>query len=298
MARIEETQKAGIRAYPLCTPNRLTQSFTMKNCQVFRGSPTWHPLLLAADDEKLAAYGDPEIRQKLHEEVVLHRVAVPAAGYSRDWYDHMWVEEPVLEKNRALTSKTIRQIAEEKGKRVIGAFLDLAVEERRETRFMQAENNTDDAAMAKILTHPGAIVGLSDGGAHVQFHGGYGYSTRLLSEWVREKGVMTLEEAVRRLTFDSASLFGIYDRGLLRPGMAADIVVFDPETVRPLPEEIVHDFPAAGWRMKEGAAGIAATIVNGEVLLEDGKHTGTLPGRVLRNSSYRANGHTPRPPVA
>ena len=83
---------------------------------------------------------------------------------------------------------------------------------------MQAENNVDDEAMAKILTYPNAIVGLSDGGAHVQFHGGYGYSTRLFSEWVREKQVMTLEQAVRRLTFDSASAFGLYDRGLLRPG--------------------------------------------------------------------------------
>ena len=90
----------------------------------------------------------------------------------------------------------------------------------------------------------------------MQFHGGYGYSTRLLGEWVREKQVMSLEHAVRRLTFDSASTFGLYDRGLLRPGMAADIVIFDPDTVKPLPESIVHDFPAGGWRIKEPAAGI------------------------------------------
>jgi N-acyl-D-aspartate/D-glutamate deacylase len=291
MVRLEESARAGIRAYPLCTPNRLTESFTMKNCQVFRGAPAWHPILIASDEEKLRAYSDPEIRQRLHEEVVLHQVAVRGAGYSRHWYDYMWVDEPALEKNRALRGKTIRQIAEEEGKRIIDAFLDLVVEEGLETRFMQAENNNDDEAMAKILTCRNAIVGLSDGGAHVQFHGGYGYSTRLLAEWVREKGVMTLEEAVRRLTFDSASALGIYDRGLLRPGMAADIVVFDPETVRPLPQEIVRDFPAGGWRMKEPAAGIAATIVNGDILLEDGKHTGALPGRVLRNSHYQANGH-------
>ena len=121
---------------------------------------------------------------------------------------------------------------------------------------MQSENNVDPEAMAKILNYPNAIVGLSDGGAHVQFHGGYGYSTRLLGEWVREKQVMTLEHAVRRLTFDSASAFGLYDRGLLRPGMAADIMIFDPDTVRPLPEFVVHDFPAGGWRVKEPAAGI------------------------------------------
>ena len=290
MARLEETARAGIRAYPLCTPNRVTQSFTMKNCQVFRGSPTWHPILLASDEEKLRAYADPAIRQKLHEEVVEHRVEVPAPGYSRSWWDYMWVEEPALEKNKPLKGKTIGEIAKAQKKRVVDAFLDLVVEEELETLFMQAENNVDTEAMAKILTHPNALIGLSDGGAHVQFHGGYGYSTRLLAEWVREKGVMTLEQAVRRLTFDSASAFGLYDRGLLRPGMAADIVIFDPETVRPLPETIVHDFPAGGWRMKEPAAGIAATIVNGEVLLEEGRHTGALPGRVLRNSRHGANG--------
>ena len=100
---------------------------------------------------------------------------------------------------------------------------------------------------------------------------------------------MTIEQAVRRLTFDSASALGLYDRGLLRPGMAADIVIFDPDTVRPLPESVVHDFPAGGWRVKEPAAGIMATIVNGEVLMENGKHTGALPGRVLRNTYYQAN---------
>jgi N-acyl-D-aspartate/D-glutamate deacylase len=288
MARVEETSKAGIRAYPLCSPNRTTQSFTMRNCQVFRGSPTWHPILLLSDDEKLKAYADPAIRQKLHEEVVEQKVQVPAAGYSREWYNYMWVETPVLEKNKGLKGKTIGQIGKEQNKRVIDAFLDLVVEENLDTGFMQSENNVDDEAMSKILTYPNAIVGLSDGGAHVQFHGGYGYSTRLLSEWVRDKHVMSLEHAVRRLTFDSASALGIYDRGLLRPGMAADIVIFDPDTVRPLPESIVHDFPAGGWRVKEPAAGIHYTIVNGEVLMEDGKHSGALPGRVLRNTYYHA----------
>ena len=105
MARVEETSKAGIRAYPLCSPNRVAQSFTMRNCQVFRGSPTWHPILLSSDEEKLRAYADPAIRQKLHEEVVEHKVNVPAAGYSREWYDYMWVESPVLEKNQGLKGR-------------------------------------------------------------------------------------------------------------------------------------------------------------------------------------------------
>ncbi len=264
MARVDETSAKGIRAYPLCSPNTTTQTFNMANTQVFRGSPTWHPILLASDDEKLRAYADPAVRQKLHEEMVEWKVEIPGNTIAREWYNYIWVEVPKLEKNKWMTGKTLSQIAQAQNKRIIDAFLDLVVEEKLETVFMQAENNIDPEAMRAILNYPNALIGLSDGGAHVQFHGGYGYSSRLLGEWVREKQVMSLENAVRRLTFDSASTFGLYDRGLLRPGMTADITVFDPDTVKPLPEFIVHDFPAGGWRYKEPAAGIYATFVNGQ----------------------------------
>jgi N-acyl-D-amino-acid deacylase len=288
MKRIEETAALGIRAYPMCSPNRVTQDFTMKNTQVFRGLPTWHPILLMSDDEKLRLYADPEIRAKLHEEAIVNKPDA-AVGISKTWWNYIWVNETVLEKNKWMQFKSIGQIAEAQKKGVIDAFLDLVVEEKLETRFLQAENNIDDEAVSKILTHPNAVIGLGDGGAHVQFHGGYGYLTKLLGEWVREKQVMSLEQAVRRLTFDSASTFGLYDRGLLRPGLAADIVIFDPATVKCGPETVVHDFPAGGWRIKETSEGVSHTIVNGQVLLEDKKHTGALPGRVLRNSHWHAN---------
>jgi N-acyl-D-aspartate/D-glutamate deacylase len=288
MARVEETAAMGIRAYPMCSPNRVTQDFTMKNSQVFRGLPTWHPILLMSDDEKLRLYADPEIRTKLHEEAVVNKPD-SAVGISKTWWNYIWVNEPALEKNKWMQFKSIGQIAEKEGKRVVDAFLDLVVEEKLETRFLQAENNIDDEALKKILTHPNAVIGLGDGGAHVQFHGGYGYITKLLGEWVREKQAMTLEQAVRRLTFDSASTFGLYDRGLLRPGMAADVVIFDPATVKCGQETVVHDFPAGGWRIKEAAEGIFATAVNGQMLYEEGKHTGNLPGKVLRNSYYEQN---------
>ncbi|HEX3537607.1 MAG TPA: amidohydrolase family protein [Stellaceae bacterium] len=288
MARVEETAALGIRAYPMCTPNRITQDFTMRNCQVFRGLKTWHPILLMSDEEKLRLYADPEIREKLHDEAVVNKPD-SAVGFSKSWWNYMWVNQPVLEKNKWMQFKTIGQIADKQGKRVIDAFLDLAIEEKLETRFLLAENNVDDEALSKILTHPNAVIGLGDGGAHVQFHGGYGYITKLLGEWVREKQVLTLEQAVRRLTFDSASTFGLYDRGMLRPGLAADIAIFDPDTVKCGHETVVHDFPAGGWRIKEPAEGVHMTIVNGQVLLDEGRHTGALPGRVMRNTYWHAN---------
>src|SRR5438045_4465137 len=144
MARIEETAALGIRAYPMCSPNRVTQDFTMKNTQVFRGLPTWHPILLMADDEKLRLYADPEIRAKLHEEAVVNKPD-SAVGISKTWWNYIWVNEPALEKNKWMQFKSIGQVAEEQGERVIDAFLDLVGEEQHKPCIMQAEHNSDDA---------------------------------------------------------------------------------------------------------------------------------------------------------
>ena len=274
MKRVEETAALGIRAYPMCSPNRVTQDFTMKNCQVFRGLPTWHPILLSSDEEKMKAYADPEIRAKLHDEAVVNKPDT-AVGFSKTWWNYMWVNEPALEQNKWMQFKSIGQIAEQQGKRVIDAFLDLVVEEKLETRFLQAENNVDDEALTRILTHPNAVIGLGDGGAHVQFHGGYGYLTKLLGEWVREKQVMTLEQAVRRLTFDSASTFGLYDRGLLRPGMAADVVIFDPADRQMRPRDGRARLPE-GCVAHQGAG-------RGHPL----RHDRQRPGAVRRRQAHR-----------
>jgi N-acyl-D-amino-acid deacylase len=285
LAVVEEAGRQGIRAVPLCSPSSIMQRFTMKNCQVFRGMRTWLPILQASDADKRRAYRDPAVRDKLRAEV--DAPLGPDSTFSKRW-DLLWIEEPQLSKNRGLMGKTVADLAQARGKHPLDAFLDLAVEEDLNTVFILGEINTDTEAVGQILRSPYAVVGLSDGGAHVQFHSNVGNSTRLLGYWVREKGIMSLEQAVRRLTFDSATAFGIYDRGLLQPGMAADIVIFDPETVNPAGEDVVHDFPNHGWRIRELAEGIYCTIVNGQILLEAGKHVGTYPGRVLRNAYYQA----------
>src|SRR5262245_16388377 len=287
LAHVEDTARQGIRAIPLCNPGSIVNRFTMKNCQVFRSMPTWLPILQATDEVKLAAYRDPATRAKLRAEV--EAPLGPDSTFSKRW-DLMVVEEPQLPKNRGLRGQHIAEIARAQGKEPLDAFLDLAVEENLATVFSLGEINMDTEAVAQILGSPYAVVGLSDGGAHVQFHSNVSNPTRLLGYWVREKQIMSLELAVRRLTFDSATAFGIYDRGLLQPGMAADLVVFDPDTVRPVVEDVVHDFPANGWRMRELAEGIHYTVVNGDVLLEKGTHTGNLPGRVLHNARYQRNG--------
>ena len=287
LAHVEETVKQGIRAIPLCNPGSVVNRFTMKNCQVFRSMPTWLPILQGPDADKLAAYTNPAIRAKLREEV--DAPLGPDSTFSKRW-DLMLVEEPKLAKNRGLAGKHIAEIAKAKGQHPLDAFLDLAVEENLETVYSLGEINMDTEAVAQILGSPYAVVGLTDGGAHVQFHSNVSNPTRLLGYWVREKHIMSLEHAVRRLTYDSASAFGIYDRGLVQPGMAADLVVFDPDTVAPRKEDVVHDFPANGWRMRELADGIYYTVVNGEVLLEKGEHTGAHPGRVIKNARHQTAG--------
>jgi N-acyl-D-aspartate/D-glutamate deacylase len=286
LEQVEATAKQGIRAIPLCNPGSVINKFTMKNCQVFRSMPTWLPILQGGDEEKLRAYRDPAMRAKLRAEV--DAPLGPDSTFSKRW-DLMILDEPKLAKNRGLRGQHVAEIAKAQGKHPLDAFLDLAVEENLETVWSLGEINMDTEAVAQILGSPYAVVGLSDGGAHVQFHSNVSNPTRLLGYWVREKGIMSLEHAVRRLTFDSASAFGIYDRGLLQPGMAADLVVFDPDNIRPVPEDVVHDFPSNGWRMRELAEGIHYTVVNGEVLMEKGTHTGTHPGRVLHNARYQTN---------
>jgi N-acyl-D-amino-acid deacylase len=228
-------------------------------------------------------YNDPAVRAKLRADLEL-----PDNGFNSRW-DILMVDETVLPKNRGLKGKTLAEIAAMKNQEPLEAFLDLAVEEELNTVFGFCHRNTDRQSVGEILNSPYTVVGLSDGGAHVQYHSEVGYSTRLLGYWVREQGVMSLEQAVRRLTFDSASAYGIYDRGLLRPGLAADLVVFDPATVKPRPQEVVHDFPNNGWRMRVLADGIHYTAVNGEVVFDHEQPTGATSGKVLRNAHYLYN---------
>ena len=288
-AAADEAAKAGIRANPTSSSKSNAFQFTMRNSQEFRGVPSWHPILFAPDEEKLRAYQDPEIRRKLHAEVVEWIGHQPNAALARDWPEKIFIKKAVLPRNKLFEGKSISHVAQATGKGIIDAFLDLVVEEGLDTAFITQAANTDVEVTGKILNNPHAYIGLSDGGAHVQFQTGVAFSTRLLGYWVREQRIMSIEQAVRRLTFESAMVFGMYDRGLLRPGLAADIVIFDPETIAPLAEEKVHDFPAGAWRMRQLATGIHSTVVNGQILIEEGRPTGALPGRVLRNSYYTHN---------
>jgi N-acyl-D-aspartate/D-glutamate deacylase len=161
-------------------------------------------------------------------------------------------------------------------------MIDLALEKDLDLFFLQPIANEDQDTALEIMKLPRAVVTFSDSGAHVSQLMDSSLQTHLLSHWVRTKKAFTLEEAIRMVTLVPATHWGFADRGLIREGMAADMMVFDPATIAPEMPEVVHDLPAGAKRLIQKTRGIAATIVNGEVLLRDGKHTGALPGRLLR----------------
>ncbi len=188
------------------------------------------------------------------------------------------------DENKPYEGMSMRALSEKFGKDELDTFLDLALSEDLKMEFVRQGSISNEEAMRTLFRSPYTLLGLSDAGAHVASDCGYAFSTNLLSTWVRDREFLSLEEAVYRLTFNLASVFGMHDRGLIRPGLQADLVVFDPDTVSPLEEEMVPDLPAGENRLVQKSVGYHATVVNGEVLIENGEHTGAHPGRVLRHT--------------
>jgi len=279
----EDMLRQGYRAYQFVMPRPGDLRYTLKTAQHFDALPTWKSVMLRPLDERKQAFRDPETRAKLHKEAVEMSAQPRRPGeFTRRW-DLQFVFRPALAKNEGLRGQSIAQIAQEQNKDVLDVFLDLALEEDLETEFERREVNSDTEAMRTLLTSPYTVVGQSDGGAHVVFRTDYSYGTYLLAHWVRDHRIMSLEDAIRKLSFIPASLFGMLDRGLVRPGMVADLIVFDPDTVGPLEPGESEDLPGGASRRKQLARGFEWTLVNGEVLLEKGEHTGAYPGRVARD---------------
>ena len=276
----QETLATGVPSYPLCNARLFNNRFNLKNAQVFDDLPTWKEILFKPVEERLRIFRDAQVRQKLRYEAVEEK---RPSRFSRRW-DLVYMIKAATPKNKSLEGKSVDEIARTQGKDVIDAFLDLSLEENLETLFQTSSNNGDENAVAEILKSPFTLVGQSDAGAHLIYDAGYGYATRFLGYWIRERKVMSLEEGVRKLTFMVASIFGLHDRGLIRPRMAADLVLFDPSTVRECEPEMVNDLPGGEKRLVQKAAGVKMTVVNGEPLTEDGEHTSALPGQVLGRS--------------
>jgi N-acyl-D-aspartate/D-glutamate deacylase len=279
---VEKIFRAGYQTYGLSHTVPLIRHFALKNCQVFDEFPVWKNLMFLPEIARKQAFADPATRAKLRKDLADPR----PTNFHRRW-DIVRVEKTVKPENRIYEGKSVAELGALRNQDPLDAFLDLSLEEDLGTVFWNANNGGDVQAMGEILRSPYVLIGTSDAGAHVQFGADFGYGTVLLGMWVRERQVMTLEQAIHKLTFHVASIFGLQNRGLLRPGYAADLVIFDPQTVKAHEPEWADDYPAGSKRLVQRSDGIHYTIVNGEVIHEDGRMTGTLPGQVLRGPLYR-----------
>lgn len=275
--------RSGHRAYGASSTTPTVRHFTLKNTQVFDEFPTWKNVMALPLEARKQTLADPETRRKFRADFTDPRQTL----FHRRW-DLVKVEKVVKLDNEKYAGKNVADMAAMRGEDSLDAFLNLALAEDLETEFQNANSGGDQQAMAEILRSPYVLVGNSDAGAHVQYGAQFGYGTTLLGLWVRERGVMSLEQAIHKLTFEVASVYGLAGRGSLQPGYAADIAVFDPEKIKPCEPEWAHDYPGGTKRLIQRAVGMHYTVVNGHVICEDGRLSGALPGLVLRTPAYKA----------
>jgi N-acyl-D-amino-acid deacylase len=264
-------------ARPQTSPLPLTRELVMRSPFAFAAFPSWKRLFEDTSREAQAAvYRDPLFRKQFRED--LERPASFA-----DWA-RITVHEVRSSQLKKYEGKTVAEIAKERGVDGVDALLDLTLEDDLENEFTVQSWNTRIDRMTELLNDRSVLLGLGDGGAHLDMLCDSGYPTYVLGTWVRERKVLSLEEAVRRMTSDPADFFGIRDRGRIAPGMAADLVLFDPATVgmaaRP---ERIHDLPAGGKRMVKRSRGIEMTLVNGVVTWDRSRLAGAAAGKVLRS---------------
>ena len=276
-------KEEGLPIYAMTQAKPFQNRYTLLDAQCFDEFPTWKSAMFSPVPLRKQMFADSAMRKKLRAEAIEDQ---SPSVFPRRW-DVIFVDHVKLPKNKIFERKTVQEIARAEGKDGLDWFLDISLEEELETRFVHTNTQGDPNAVCEILKHPAVMIGQSDAGAHMGYDARFGYSTAFLGCWVRDHGIMSLEEAVNKLTFRVASVFGLSDRGLLRAGFAADIAVFDPATVNTLEPEYVQDLPAKETRMIQKAAGVPHTIVNGEVVIQDGAPTGAFPGKVLRPNGWR-----------
>ena len=291
--QLEWTEKAYREApvlpVDICLP--IEREFTLETMGLFDQLPAWNEATVGTLEERKAKLADPARRAALRRDMDQGRRLM--LGQTSDGeqgqvgmfkWDATIVDDVELAKNEHLKGRTIAEIAKEQGKHPVDALLDLAVEEDLKTEFaMQDSINADEKAVGEILKHPLTLIGASDGGAHTKFLTLGKYPTHFLAHWVRDRQIMTLEEAHWRLSTMLGWAIGIRDRGWLREGMPADIVVYDMEKLGVRPLETIRDLPDGDWRRVQKADGYRYTIVNGRITFEDGTCTGALPGKMLRS---------------
>jgi N-acyl-D-amino-acid deacylase len=280
---LEETAAAGGRMFAQVHSRALAVVLSFKTTLPFDRLPVWKDLRALPLDEQTRRLRDPDLRRRLVEAARQRdeRRAIGAEPRPAA-YEWIFVFDTVEGPHRS-----VADVARERGLDPVEAMIALALETDLERFFLQPIANENQAHALELIKHPRTVVTFSDSGAHVSQIMDASLQTHLLSHWVRAKQALTLEQAVRMLSFEPATHWGFADRGLIREGLRADLLVFDPETIAPEMPEVAHDLPAGARRLVQRARGISATVVNGEIVLRDGKPSGALPGQLLRGPLAR-----------
>jgi N-acyl-D-amino-acid deacylase len=262
-----------------CTP--LTMDFTLASPYCFESLAAWKPAMEAQGEALKRLYADPAFRAAVKEDLVKFR---GMRIFNSEW-DKLKIVEVADAANGALEGRSIAELAAAAGAEPLDWFLDFGLKEDLRTLFTAELLNSDEAAVGKLIGDPDSHVALSDAGAHLTFLCDAGFGLHLIGHWARDRGLITVGEAVRKLTSQPAALFGMRDRGRLAPGYAADLMLFDLAAIGRGEKRRVHDLPSGAARLTVSARGLHGVWVNGVRVADATGALGAVPppGKVLRD---------------
>jgi N-acyl-D-amino-acid deacylase len=271
LAKLEEQRARGAKVYGQSMPRSFDINIRLSETSfLLYGTPAWNAIMQLPLTERLAAFADPAARPGLVEAAMSTLLMLMY---------FLRVGQTYSAENKAFEGRLLSEIASEMGKAMPDAMLDIAVRDGLQTEFqLKGAIHADPDQVIQLLDNPLIHIGASDAGAHVSQFCGAGDTGDLLDLYVRRRGDMTIERAVHRLTGELAQAWGIANRGLIREGYAADLVIFDPDTIARGDEQFVSDFPGEARRYICHARGIDAVVVNGAIVREDGEYTDARAG--------------------
>jgi N-acyl-D-amino-acid deacylase len=289
MRWINRNRAKGLQIFGQAGTVRSGFAFTLENWNLYDTSPAWREITTGSAEEKIAKMKNPELRaaaaRAIDEADANFKALLAGVGGNPKFLIVQWVENVAeLEK---YVGKSLGQIGMEEGKHPVEVMLDLSVATNLKAEFLGPNRGMNGEYIAEIINEsPFTFPGVSDGGAHTKFFTGGAFTTDFLRWLVRDEQRITLEEAHYRLSALPAHAAGFRDRGILREGAWADVVVYDLNGLGIEPDwvgEIVHDLPGGEWRRVQRSKGYRAIMVNGEVTFDEGKCTGATPGKLLRH---------------
>jgi len=269
----------GIRVHPQFATNALELHLKLADTFVFDEMPAWREALTAPEPERSARLRRADVRARMRAEFdnVVGR-SVPVT------WDVIEVEAVRDAEHREWVGRLVTELAEARNADPLDTFLDLSLEEDLQTQWCTRLTDMSRAFIQHVVragvSDPIVMSGSSDGGAHLASFVGADYTTRLLTDWVPDP--LSIEQAIWRLTLMPATVHGLADRGVIREGAFADLVLLDRARLKCGNARLVRDFPASTERYVVDAEGYVMALVNGAVVMEGGGHTGALPGHVLR----------------